>query len=139
MKYNGLDFDTTFELTRVEEETFIPIVRNMKGRQLHGEFIGSVEIVVGCEFDYDDGYDYVTEYFLAYRLDNGPIVAVEFHIDDLREGNTTPVFSLAKKMFSIHEGLYPDGFPEKWKGFKHIPCEMENVDLAPVDPTELPF
>lgn len=158
--YNGIEFDTPYEpdysyeledgsralydeRTEEEFENYVlknswPIVRNMKGRRLCGKFIGTVEIVIDRVFDYDDGYDYVTEDFLAYKLDHGPIVAVEYHIDDLRDGTKTPVFSLAKKMFSIREGYYPIGFPTKWMTVKPEPA-IEVKGISPIEPDELPF
>ncbi len=113
-----------------------PAVTDMKGRLLLGKFIGTVVEAVDSYTDYDGSTEYIEEYYLAYQLLNGPIVAVEFNIDDLTEQNRIPVHSLAKKMFYIQEGFYPIEFPEEWQYIKPAPktdafCSVE-LDNLPI-------
>lgn len=111
-------------------------IKDMMGKVLEGEFVGTIIIAVGSAYDFLSGWDYLEQEFLAFKLDSGPLVAVEYHIDDLRKLNPTPVRSLKREMWYFNEGYYPYGFPEEWMGEKPVRFTETTGDNSD---DELPF
>ena len=70
------------------------------GRHLLGTYIGSVEVVSKMGCDYVNGPWAETEYYLAVKLINGPIVGVNPDNTIFRVG----------RLSKIHWGMYPEGF-----------------------------
>ena len=81
-----------------------------KGRQLLGRFVGCVEILEDAVRDEDDEWEYLTNYYMAYQLTTGEILAV-----DGTPNNFGEVFSLKGKQKLIHFGWYAQGTPDSWK------------------------
>lgn len=110
-------------------------IADMRGRVLIGKFIGTVCEAVDAFVDMDGSTEYIDENYLAFELFHGPIVAVEYHVDDLKDFMPTPVHSLAKKMFYLKEGFYPINFPCDWMGYEPVFDEP----VAGIETLELPF
>lgn len=99
-----------------------------------GYWIGAVEVVVDGYQD-EDGWEYVTEHFLAFQLKSGRIVYVESPFGSLN--GPFELFSLKGKMFSIEWGYYPVDFPEEWKYCSL--CSHCDQAVEPVETDQLPF
>ena len=113
--------------------TDIPDVIDQKGRHLLGRYVGCVEIITDAYRLEEGGWDYVSEYYLAYQLTTGEILAVD-GIPNGKDANN--VFSLKHKAAIINFGWYPKGFPPEWEGY-HVasaaPLALteEEIDLLP--------
>ena len=95
--------------------------------------VGAVEVVIDGYED-EDGWEYITELYLAYQLMSGRIVYVEE--DDPRI--PMHVHSLKGKAYDLRWGYYPIGFKEEWQYFTAAPTS-DLPRIAPVETEELPF
>ncbi len=79
-------------------------------RVLIGRWIGAVEVIVDGYQD-EDGWEYVTELYLAYQLATGKIVYVEEYDPEL----PMHVHSLKGVIKEIKPGYYPLEFKKEWR------------------------
>lgn len=139
------------------------IVDKETDKVLIGRWIGSVEIVTNA-FQTEDGWDYGTEYFLAYQLLSGKIVYIDRMPEDIeddivedvipcKDGEIkvkrnlfdghglirTKVKSLKKEDFEIKWGWYPVNFKEEWQYCAPIYVPVEEGIFEAVETDQLPF
>ena len=110
-----------------------PIIDKKTGKILIGRWIGSVEVVIDGYHD-EDGWEYITELYLAYQLISGRIVYVEECDPEL----PMTAHSLKGKLYDIRWGYYPVGFRNEWQYY--ITTQMAVPEgITTVKPDELPF
>ena len=110
-----------------------PCVVDPKSRKLLGRYVGNVEVIEDA-YRVEDGWDYVTEYYLAYQLVTGPIIAVE----SIPNGkDPDKIISLKGKAFIINWGWYPVDFPSEWEGYHTAPAAP--IQLTQEEMDNLPF
>lgn len=139
------------------------IVDKETDKVLIGRWIGSVEIVTNA-FQTEDGWDYGTEYFLAYQLLSGDIVyidrmpedieddiveyvvpckygkvKVKIHLFDGHRLIKTKIKSLKNEDFEIKWGWYPVNFKEEWQYCAPVHVPVEEGIFEAVEEDELPF
>lgn len=107
-----------------------PMPLDRRGHKILGRYIGSAEVILEC-VNTEEGPEYVSDYYLAYEIVSGEIVAVD------GEPGKTPIRirSLKSGHFILHKGVYPIGFPEEWRAAK--PATPSNA--KPIEVDELPF
>lgn len=111
---------------------YYPVI-DKANRILIGRWIGAVEVVVDGYQD-EDGWQYVTELYLAYQLISGRVVYVE-ECDP-----TVPmhVRSLKGKLYDIRWGYYPVGFNKEWQYCTAAPA-TNPPGITAVEAEQLPF
>ena len=111
-----------------------PIIDKKTGKILIGRWIGSVEVVIDGYHD-EDGWEYVTDYFLAFQTISGKIVYVDGPVDGICP---MIVYSLKGTLHDIKWGFYPDDFPKEWRYCIAAPIGNP-PGIEPVETEELPF
>lgn len=139
------------------------IVDKETDKVLIGRWIGSVEIDTNA-FQTEDGWDFGTEYFLAYQLLSGKIIyidrmpedieddivedvipckdgeiKVKRHLFDSHELIRTKVKSLKHEDFEIKWGWYPVNFKEEWQYCAPVYTPVSEGTFEAVEEDELPF
>ena len=103
------------------------------GKLYIGRWVGAVEVVVDGYQD-EDGWEYVTQLYLAFQTISGRIVYVEEDDPEV----PMHVHSLKGKLYDIRWGYYPVGFNKEWRYFTFDPITNPPVITAG-ETEELPF
>lgn len=116
------------------ELNFYPVLVDAENDKIHvGKWIGAVEVVIDGYQD-EDGWEYITELYLAFQLISGRIVYVEEDDPEI----PMHIHSLKGQLYDIKWGYYPTGFNKEWQYYTAVPVSNP-PGIMTVETEELPF